>query len=218
MKHAMEQRSVDSASALSEPPDRASGERGMQSARPHIVCLCGSTRFPDAFMAAQFAETIAGKIVLTVGCFPRNADGSWDRMKVTHEQKIALDVLHKQKIDLADEVFIVNVGGYIGDSTRSEIAHAVRRGKPIRWLEPEHAMPLAVGHDARSEPRQNETNAVAVRMREALAELVRLKKLKESVEPPNFEPDIVRRRAILDEYERCKPLAWKAAFAIVEPK
>ncbi len=98
-------------------------------------------------MAAQFRETVAGNIVLTVGCFPRKPDGSWDRMQVTDEQKIKLDELHKRKIDLADEIFVINVGGYVGDSTRSEIAYAEANGKAIRWLEAtsrgEEASPLA---------------------------------------------------------------------------
>ncbi len=45
-----------------------------------------------------------------------------------------LDELHLRKIDLADEVFILNVGGYIGESTRKEIEYAQRQGKPIKYL------------------------------------------------------------------------------------
>lgn len=103
--------------------------------RPKIVCLCGSTRFANEFMRAQFDETVAGRIVLTVGCFPRKTDGTWDTMVVTDQQKILLDDLHLRKIDLADEVFVVNVGGYIGDSTRREVAYATIKHKPIRWLD-----------------------------------------------------------------------------------
>ena len=105
--------------------------------RPTIVCLCGSTRFANEFMQAQFNETIEGKIVLTPARFPHKPDGSWDRMQVTDEQKVALDELHLRKIDLADEVFVVNVGGYIGDSTRREIQYALANNKLIRWLEPQ---------------------------------------------------------------------------------
>lgn len=112
--------------------------KGLVADRPTIVCLCGSTRFADVFMAAQFRETIAGKIVLTVGSFPRKADGSWDRMVVTDAQKVELDVLHKRKIDLADEILVINVGGYIGDSTAGEMAHAVIKNKRIRYWEPDN--------------------------------------------------------------------------------
>lgn len=108
---------------------------GEQNTRPKIVCLCGSTRFANEFMKAQFDETVAGNIVLTVGCFPRKPDGSWDRMVITDEQKIALDALHFRKIELADEILVINVGSYVGESTRNEIKHAKSLNKPIRWLE-----------------------------------------------------------------------------------
>jgi cell division protein FtsB len=60
----------------------------------------------------------------------------------TPEQKIALDELHKRKIDLADEVLVLNVGGYIGESTRSEIEYARKLGKPVRYLESAANLPL----------------------------------------------------------------------------
>lgn len=102
--------------------------------RPRIVCLCGSTRFYDAFQRANYEETMAGRIVLTVGFYP-HANVHHEGAGCTPEQKIALDELHKRKIDLADEILVLNVGGYIGESTLSEIAHASATGKPIRWLE-----------------------------------------------------------------------------------
>lgn len=94
-----------------------------------IVTLCGSTRFRDAFHHANRELTLAGNIVLAPGVF-----GHADGIQPTDEQKTALDALHLRKIDLADEVVIVNVGGYIGDSTRREIAYAEQTGKPIRYL------------------------------------------------------------------------------------
>ncbi len=104
--------------------------------RPRIVCLCGSTRFYTAFQEANYREMMAGRIVLTVGFYPHAQDAAHGEDKgCTQEQKTALDELHKRKIDLADEVLVLNVGGYIGDSTRSEIAYAEAHGKPIRWLE-----------------------------------------------------------------------------------
>ena len=120
---------------------------------PKVVCLCGSTRFKEAFERANQAETLAGRIVLSVGHFDRatpemREQGKW--AGITAEQKVALDVLHKQKIDLADEVLVLNVGGYIGDSTKSEVVHAWRTDKPVRWLEPELAWK---GHDAWAEER-----------------------------------------------------------------
>lgn len=103
--------------------------------RPRIVCLCGSTRFMEAFQAANLRETIAGRIVLSIGC---NTKSDADLMilgELTPAAKAALDELHKRKIDLADEVLVLNVGGYIGESTRSEIAYAEAHEKPVRYLE-----------------------------------------------------------------------------------
>ena len=103
---------------------------------PTIVCLCGSTRFKDAFDEAIYTETMAGKIVLSVG-FYMHASGNkhGESVGATPEQKIALDELHKHKIDLCDEVLVLNVGGYIGESTRSEIDYAIAHNKPVRYLE-----------------------------------------------------------------------------------
>lgn len=128
--------------------------------RPIIVCLCGSTRFYEAFQKANYDETMAGKIVLSVGHYPRvqkqlvKIDGCMGEQEVfvpvvkeggetvgcTPEQKVQLDILHKQKIDLADEVLILNVGGYIGESTRGELEHARKCSKIIRFLEPEYTV------------------------------------------------------------------------------
>jgi hypothetical protein len=107
----------------------------MKSERPTIVCLCGSTRFIDAFRAANLRETIAGKIVLSIGCDTKSDTDLLALGELTEEAKAALDELHKRKIDLADEVLILNVGGYIGKSTLSEIIYADRLKKPLRWLE-----------------------------------------------------------------------------------
>ena len=105
--------------------------------RPIVVCLCGSTRFKEAFEEANYRETMAGRIVLSVG-FYIHASGNkhGESIGCTPEQKIALDILHKQKIDLADEVLILNVGDYIGESTKSELCYAREKSKLIRWLEP----------------------------------------------------------------------------------
>lgn len=99
---------------------------------PTIVVLCGSTRFKQQFIEANFKETMAGKIVLSVGWFG-HADG--DIYTPTEEEKARLDELHLRKIDLADEVLILNVGGYIGESTSRELAYARAHGKVIRFLE-----------------------------------------------------------------------------------
>jgi len=151
------------------------GEIKLPSPRPKIVCLCGSTRFRDQFMQANYRETLKGHIVLSVGFYVHVADECpncgasqsfakeqgaegpqgkcWQcgaDLGCTSEQKIALDELHKRKIDLADEVFIVSVNNYIGKSTFSEIEYALKQGKSVRWTEPateEHFYAMAKRHE-----------------------------------------------------------------------
>jgi hypothetical protein len=108
--------------------------------RPRIVCLCGSTRFFDAFREANLRLTLAGEIVLSIGCDTKSDADLGIIAGDLAPAKVALDELHKRKIDLADYVFVLNVGQYVGESTRSEIEYANRRGKEIRFLEP---IPLA---------------------------------------------------------------------------
>ena len=103
--------------------------------RPRIVCLCGSTRFKEQFEAAERNEGLDGNIVLTVACFGHAGDLTVEQCTDGHPTKIALDELHKRKIDLADEILVINVGGYVGSSTRSEIDYAEAHGKPVRYLE-----------------------------------------------------------------------------------
>ena len=105
-----------------------------------IITLCGSTRFKDAFMEAQKRLTLEGNIVISVGLFGHSGDDEvW-----TEGTKAMLDDMHKRKIDLADEIYVINVGGYIGESTRSEIAYAEETGKIVRYLEAqEDQAPLA---------------------------------------------------------------------------
>jgi len=100
--------------------------------RPTIVCLCGSTRFKDEFIKANFLESMSGKIVLSVGWFS-HVDHTIYRP--TKEEKQVLDEVYLRKIEMADEVLILNVGGYIGESTGRELAHARMLKKKIRFLE-----------------------------------------------------------------------------------
>lgn len=96
-----------------------------------VITLCGSTRFKDAFMDAQKQLTLEGNIVISVGLFGHSGDDeAW-----TEGIKEMLDDMHKRKIDMADEIFVINVGGYIGPSTRSEIEYAKMTGKTVRYLE-----------------------------------------------------------------------------------
>lgn len=104
----------------------------MRTTKPQVVCLCGSTKFKDEFIKQNFELTLRGNIVLTVGWF-NHADGM--TYNLTDFEKEYLDELHKRKIDLADSVLILNVGGYVGDSTRSEVDYALSVGKPVQYLE-----------------------------------------------------------------------------------
>ena len=114
------------------------GERSSPRVRkPIIVCLCGSTRFGEAFRLAEFQETLSGKIVLTIGCNMRSDDDLFGHLNEAAREQIIrnLDELHLRKIDLAKEVLILNVGGYIGEGTSRELAYARGLGKTIRYLE-----------------------------------------------------------------------------------
>ena len=104
-----------------------------------VITLCGSTRFKDEFMEAQKRLTLEGNIVISVGLFGHSGDQEvWENMDegTLTKTKEMLDDMHKRKIDMADSIFVINVGGYIGDSTRSEIEYAKAHGKGIEYLEP----------------------------------------------------------------------------------
>jgi hypothetical protein len=111
-------------------------------ARPTIVCLCGSSRFYDEFQQVNYDLTMAGEIVLSIGFYPHpNVQGGHGE-GAGHDsiEKIALDELHKRKIDLADYVYVLDVDGYVGKSTKSEIAYASRHSVPVRYLSQERSV------------------------------------------------------------------------------
>ena len=97
-----------------------------------VITLCGSTRFKDEFMEVQKRLTLEGNIVISVGLFGHSGDNEvWENMdegSVTRTKEM-LDDMHKRKI------YVINVGGYIGSSTRSEIEYAKATGKTLRYLE-----------------------------------------------------------------------------------
>ena len=97
-----------------------------------IITLCGSTRFKDEFLEAQKRLTLEGNIVISVGLFGHSGDEEvW-----AENIKPMLDDMHLRKIDLADEIFVVNPGGYIGSSTRREIDYALSTGKVVKYIVP----------------------------------------------------------------------------------
>lgn len=93
-----------------------------------IITLCGSTRFKNEFERINKELTLQGNIVISVGCFGHAGD------IFTEEQKLMLDDIHKCKIDIADEIFVINVDGYIGTSTASEIDYAIKHQKKVNYL------------------------------------------------------------------------------------
>ena len=97
-----------------------------------IVTLCGSTRFKEQFTEAQKRLTLEGCIVISVGLFGHSGDEEVWKPGV----KEMLDDIHLRKIDLSDEIHVINVGGYIGESTRREIAYAEQTGKKVTYWEP----------------------------------------------------------------------------------
>ena len=96
-----------------------------------VITLCGSTKFKEQYLEARKRLTLEGNIVISVGLFGHRGDAEvW-----TEGTKAMLDDMHLRKIDMADEIFIINVGGYIGESTRREIEYALSRGKKIKYLD-----------------------------------------------------------------------------------
>ncbi len=99
--------------------------------RYKVITLCGSTRFKDEFIETQKRLSLQGNIVISVGLFGHSGDKEVWQDGV----KEMLDDMHKRKIDMADSIYVINVGGYIGSSTRSEIEYAIAHGKTVEYLD-----------------------------------------------------------------------------------
>lgn len=96
-----------------------------------VITLCGSTKFKDDFLKEQKRLTLEGNIVISVGLFGHSGDDEvW-----TESTKEMLDDMHKRKIDMADEIFVINKNGYIGNSTKSEIEYALAHNKKVKYME-----------------------------------------------------------------------------------
>ena len=96
-----------------------------------VITLCGSTKFKDEFLIEQKRLTLEGNIVISVGLFGHSGDDEvW-----TENIKKMLDDMHKRKIDMADEIFVINKNGYIGSSTMSEIEYALKTNKKVNYME-----------------------------------------------------------------------------------
>lgn len=96
-----------------------------------VITLCGSTKFKDDFIREQKRLSLEGNIIISVGMFGHSGDNEvWD-----NDTKEMLDDMHKRKIDMSDEIFVINKDGYIGSSTKSEIEYAVAHGKKVNYME-----------------------------------------------------------------------------------
>lgn len=121
---------------LSDPNDRAEFDRKFKSTRRrkqkefNIITLCGSTKFKKEYIKCEKELTLKGNIVLTVGLFGHSGNGEvW-----MDNKKELMDRMHLRKIDMSDEIFVINKGGYIGESTYKEIEYATKKGKKITYL------------------------------------------------------------------------------------
>ncbi|NHN34611.1 hypothetical protein [Paenibacillus agricola] len=93
-----------------------------------VITLCGSTKFKNQFEQANAFLTLQGNIVIGLAFFEQS-----EGFEITQEQAELLASIHFRKIDISDEIFVINVDGYIGNSTRKEIKYAEKKGKVIRY-------------------------------------------------------------------------------------
>jgi hypothetical protein len=124
-----------------------------EAVTPLIVCLCGSTRFKTLFLAAAAHEALAGRIVLMPGVFSQA-----DEKLLSGAQVAQLGKLHRRKIDMADEVLVIDPGGYVGDATTEEINYAQQLGKTVRrWSELADRVPAGSSDPAEDEAQNAST-------------------------------------------------------------
>ncbi len=93
-----------------------------------VITLCGSTKFKKQFREAEASLTLQGHIVISLGFFEQS-----EGIKITQEQEKFFEDMHYRKIDMSDEIFVIDVDGYIGNSTNKEIEYAKKTGKIIRY-------------------------------------------------------------------------------------
>ena len=160
-----------------------------------VITLCGSTRFKEEFLEAQKRLTLEGNIVISVGLFGHSGDEEvWNE-----GVKEMLDRQHLAKIDLADEIFIINVGGYIGESTRREIAYAKSKHKAVSYLE-------------------NNLMYGVIGFYSALSKLHESGRLSDEDYKKAYDENEKRLWLAVDEYNECKgpwPYHWKNVDPVV---
>ena len=105
--------------------------------RPKIIVLCGSSRFVDIMaVCAWIIERDEKAITMGLHLLPAwYCKGNIPDHLAEHEGFAEeMDTLHLRKIDLADEIFVVNYSDYVGLSTANEVNYAKNTGKHIRWF------------------------------------------------------------------------------------
>jgi hypothetical protein len=108
----------------------------IETRKPRIICLCGSTRFTHDMSIIQWELTKQGHIVLSWCILPDDYFTGEDKTHIGDQEgvKEIVDEVHKRKIDISDEIYVININGYIGESTRSEIKYAETKGIPVKYL------------------------------------------------------------------------------------
>jgi hypothetical protein len=99
-----------------------------------IITLCGSTKFKKQFENVNAKLTMIGHIVISCGVWAHSDD-----IPLTKKQKDFLDKIHRQKIDLSDAIYVIDVDGYIGKSTKSEIIYAIGKGKKVLYMSEDYS-------------------------------------------------------------------------------
>ena len=95
-----------------------------------VVVLCGSTRFKDEFEKVSRELTLSGYIVISLSVYSH-----YDNLNLNKDQINMLTNIQYQKIDMADEIYVINKYGYMGSGTIKEIEYAKSKGKVIRYME-----------------------------------------------------------------------------------
>lgn len=132
-----------------------------KAVRPRVICLCGSTRFIEQFATATWVLERRGFIVLGCTLLPMWFCGVASHFGEATGTKEQCDEHHRRKIDLADEVLVLDIGGYIGESTRGEIEYAAATSKPVRYVSADPNLLLEILPEqppAAPEPRLCTTN------------------------------------------------------------
>lgn len=99
-----------------------------------VITLCGSTIFKNEFLDIQRELTLEGNIVFIPGVFDHHNNPIQSANEPDPIMKMLVDI-HKKKIDMSDEIFVINIGGRIGNHTKDEIEYAISQGKKVYYLE-----------------------------------------------------------------------------------